>query len=158
MKLTAWASKWGIPEVAIEDLKKSLGANMLEVINCEEGKSEAAVTSIVRLEASKKGCRLWKNNVGALQSIDGRWIRFGLANESGKMNDFIKSADLIGIRPIKIRETMVGMVIGQFVSREIKHSGWKYRGTPHEIAQMRWIELITSQGGDACFATGEGTL
>jgi len=74
------------------------------------------------------------------------------------MNDFIKSADLIGIRPIKIRETMVGMVIGQFVSREIKHSGWKYRGTPHEIAQMRWIELITSQGGDACFATGEGTL
>ncbi len=158
MKLTTWASKWGIPDVAIEDLKKSLGAGMLEVINCEEGKSEAAVTSLVRLEASKKNCRLWRNNVGATYTRNGDFVRYGLANESGKMNDFIKSADLIGIRPIKIRETMVGMIIGQFVSREIKHSNWTYRGTNDEVAQMRWIELITSLGGDACFATGEGTL
>jgi hypothetical protein len=93
-----------------------------------------------------------------MQTEDGRWIRYGLANESGKMNNFIKSADLIGIRPIKIRETMVGMIIGQFVSREIKHSNWVYSGTEREIAQMRWVELITGLGGDACFATGEGTL
>lgn len=158
MKLTTWASKWGIPDVAIEDLKKSLGVGMLEVINCESGKSEAAVTSLVRLEASKKNCRLWRNNVGATYTRNGDFVRYGLANESGKMNDFIKSADLIGIRPIKIRDTMVGMIIGQFVSREIKHSNWTYRGTDDEIAQMRWIELITSLGGDACFATGEGTL
>jgi hypothetical protein len=158
MKLTTWASKWGIPNAAIEDLKKSLGAGILEVIHCEQGKSEAAVTSIVRLEASKKNCRLWRNNRGAFKNEYGQWVHYGLANESGKMNDFIKSSDLIGIRPVKIRETMVGLTIGQFVSREIKKSDWTYTGTDAEKAQLKWLELITSLGGDACFATREGTL
>lgn len=156
MKLSAWALKWGIPIQAIEDLQHSLGIEA--DANSDPIKSEAEVTNEIRLEASKKNCRLWRNNVGALQDKDGRWIRFGLANESGKMNTFIKSADLIGIRPIKIRETMVGMIIGQFVSREVKNSNWVYSGTEREIAQLRWIELIMGLGGDACFATGEGTL
>jgi hypothetical protein len=53
---------------------------------------------------------------------------------------------------------MVGMTIGQFVSREIKGSDWKFTGNERETAQLRWIELITGMGGDACFATDEGTL
>jgi hypothetical protein len=153
MKLSTWASKWGIPENAIEDLKNSMGD-----FDIQNEKSESSVMSAVRLEASKKNCRLWRNNVGAMKTEDGRWVRYGLANESGKMNNFIKSADLIGIRPVKIKESMVGATIGQFVSREVKRSGWVYSGTEREIAQMRWIELITILGGDACFATGEGTL
>lgn len=158
MKLEMWATRWGVPEVAIEDLRKILGLAKLELIDNDVNKSEAAIMNLIRIEASKKNCRLWRNNVGATYTKDGNFIRYGLANESGKMNGYIKSADLIGIKPIKIRNCMVGMTIGQFVSREIKASDWKYTGTDRERAQLRWIEVITGMGGDACFATNEGTL
>lgn len=74
------------------------------------------------------------------------------------MNKVIKSADLIGIRPVLITPGHVGLVIGQFVSREIKPTGWKYTGKAREEAQLRWAELVAACGGDAAFATGEGTL
>lgn len=158
MKLDAWAIRWGIPKEAIDDLRKQFGVAVLDVITDEVNKSEAAIMNLVRIEASKKACRLWRNNVGATYTRDGDFLRYGLANESGKMNSFIKSADLIGIRPVKIRDSMIGMTIGQFISREIKGSDWRYKATDREIAQMRWIELVTSLGGDACFATEEGTI
>lgn len=121
--------------------------------------SEAAVTNKVKLEASKKGIRLWRNNVGCLFSkADKIFVRFGLANESVTMNSVIKSGDLIGIRPVVITADMVGKTIGQFVSREVKHSDWRYTGTEQEQAQRNWINLINSLGGDAAFATDEGTL
>lgn len=121
--------------------------------------SEAAVINKVKLEASKKGIRIWRNNVGAVYSADTKsFIRFGLANESKPMNMHIKSGDLIGIRPVTITMDMVGKTIGQFVSREAKHGNWQYKGTEREIAQQRWIDLINSMGGDAAFANDEGTL
>lgn len=158
MKLEMWATRWGIPEVALEDLRRTLGLAQLEVVDNEIQKSEAALMNLIRIEASKKNLRLWRNNVGAAYMPDGSFLRYGLANESGKMNGYIKSADLIGIRPVKIRAPMVGMTIGQFVSREVKSSDWKYTGTDRERAQLRWIEVITGMGGDACFANHEGTL
>lgn len=120
--------------------------------------SESAIQSLLRLEASQKGCRLWRNNVGALYTKEGNFIRYGLANESSAINKVIKSADLIGIRPIKITPDMIGKTIGQFLSREIKKPNWKYTGNSREQAQLAWINLINSLGGDACFATGEGTI
>lgn len=158
MKLDMWASKWGVSDIALDDLRRTLGLAQLESVQTDVQKSEAALTNLIRLEASKKGLRIWRNNVGAVQMPNGNFIRYGLANESGKMNTFIKSADLIGIRPVKIRSPMVGMTIGQFVSREVKASDWKYTGTDRERAQLRWIEVITGMGGDACFANSEGTL
>jgi len=119
---------------------------------------ESKIQSIIRLEASHKGCRLWRNNVGALYTKEGNFVRYGLANDSAAINKIIKSSDLIGIRPIKITQDMVGKTIGQFLSREIKKSNWKYAGTEREKAQLAWINLINSLGGDACFATGEGTI
>jgi hypothetical protein len=89
---------------------------------------------------------------------DGAFLRYGLANESSSLNKQIKSADLIGIRPIKITQSMIGFTFGQFISREIKASTWKFAGSDRERAQLRWAELILSYGGDACFANGEGTL
>lgn len=116
------------------------------------------VQKIVKNEAWLKGCVLWRNNVGALRDRFKRLVRFGLANDSKKLNDILKSSDLIGIRKIAITEDMVGKTIGQFLCREIKKSDWKYKGTDREKAQLAFIDLVKEMGGDADFATGIGTL
>lgn len=157
-KLYEWATRWKMPEEAVEDLLRIFGlippVENLKVINSS---SEAAVQNIVKLEASRKGARLWRNNLGAVKTEDG-FIRYGLANESNSINQIIKSADLIGIKPVLITQNMIGKTIGQFLSREIKPAGWVFQGTEREHAQFNWVQLITSLGGDACFATGEGTI
>jgi hypothetical protein len=122
------------------------------------GTDEGWVQSVVRLEAGRLRIPLWRNNVGALQDKDDRWVRYGLANDSKAVNDRIKSADLIGIRPLVIGHDMVGHTVGQFVSREVKPPGWHYTGTDREAAQLRWLELVKANGGDACFVTGAGSL
>lgn len=120
--------------------------------------NEEAIKNRVRLEAANIGIRLWRNNVGAMRTDDGRFIRFGLANDSKAVNELIKSGDLIGIKPIIITAEMVGKTIGQFISREVKRGNWRFMGTAREQAQLRWIELINSLGGDACFVNTEGTF
>jgi hypothetical protein len=122
------------------------------------GASEAGVQSRVRLEAAHKGCYLWRNNVGVLPDRYGRPIRYGLANDSKAVNKEVKSGDLIGVRPVLITQVHVGHTIGQFLSREVKPGAWRYSGTDREQAQLAWVELITSLGGDACFANNEGTI
>lgn len=158
MTLHEWAAKWHIPIQAIADLQREYGLDGTFTDTFSDARGEAGVSAMVRLEASRKGLRLWRNNVGALESIDGRQVRFGLANDSATVNKRMKSADLIGIRPRLISQRDVGAIIGQFVSRETKAPGWRYAATDRETAQKRWLELIIGMGGDAAFATGEGTL
>ncbi len=155
MDLFTWAKKWNIRPEALEDLILPHKNQRLAI---DFSQSESAILNLVKKEASDKGCRLWRNNVGALHTADGNFLRYGLANESSQINKVFKSADLIGIRPIKITQDYVGHTIGQFVSREIKKSGWRYSGNEREKAQLNWAELILSFGGDACFAVSEGTL
>lgn len=151
-----WAKRWNVPEAALSELRQSFGLAYIPPPSL--GISEAAVQSLVRLEATRKGARLWRNNVGATRTPEGSFIRYGLANESTAVNSRIKSADLIGIRPVRITTDHVGCIIGQFISREVKAANWRYSGNDRELAQLRWAELILSLGGDACFAIGEGTL
>jgi hypothetical protein len=118
--------------------------------------SEADAQTAVRLLASKAGCRLWRNNIGAGRLENGSFVRWGLANDSEAVNRRIKSADLIGIRPVLIGPEHLGQTLGVFLSREVKAPGWRYN--PREArqhAQMAWCELIRSLGGDAEFTTGE---
>ena len=118
--------------------------------------NEASVQSIVRLEAARRGWQLWRNNVGVLLDAKGRPVRYGLANDSKAVNQNVKSADLIGIRPVIVTPGMVGQIIGQFVSIECKHEGWRPSMTDeHEQAQARWAELVLLAGGYAKFSTGE---
>lgn len=122
------------------------------------GKSEAWAQSVVRLEASEKGVKLFRNNVGALKDDRGRLVRYGLGNDSAAMNAVLKSADLIGVRPVLIQPWHVGHTFGQFVSRECKVPGWQYSGKGRESAQLAWANLINACGGDAAFTTGPGSL
>lgn len=149
--ISYWARKWNVSDEAIRDLMYMLGATETRTVKVHEPRSESAVQSSVRENESKRGGRLWRNNVGMAVSSNGRPVRYGLLNESAAINRVYKSSDLIGIRPV---ETSEG-IIGQFVAREVKREGWKYAGTPREVAQLRFLELICSMGGDASFTTGE---
>lgn len=157
MNLNEWAIRWGIPAEALEDLRRRMGAVNTDA-PVSDALSEAGVQSRVRLEASRKGLRLWRNNVGACYTDEGQFIRYGLANDSHQMNKRIKSPDLVGLKPVRIEPHHVGHVIGQFTARECKAQGWRYTGTEHEQAQLKFLELVLSLGGDAAFANREGTL
>lgn len=120
--------------------------------------SEALVSVHVRLEAAERGGVLWRNNVGAAMDTRGNFIRYGLCNDSKGVNKNLKSSDLIGIKPLLIKPHHVGATIGQFTARETKRAGWAFTNSEREKAQLRFLELVLSMGGDACFATGKGTL
>lgn len=158
--LYQWAARNRISHEALRDLQVTMGLHTpdVPVPLAAAGRSEAWVQSMVRLEASEKGVKLFRNNVGALKDTTGRVVRFGLANDSKELNEVIKSGDLIGWRSHMVVPADVGRLVAIFVSREIKEPGWQYTGTPHEVAQAAWMGMINSAGGDACFANGVGTL
>ena len=158
MNTIEWASKWNIPYDAVVDLHHLFGMIDTDPLP-QDGESETAIQTRVRLEASKLGMRLWRNNVGAARNAEtGAYFRYGLANDSKKLNEELKSSDLIGIRPITIKPEHVGLLIGQFTAREVKHGSWEFAGTDREQAQLRFIKLVISLGGDAMFTNKEGTL
>lgn len=158
MNLYEWAQRWGVPMEAVVDLRRGLGIDPDPATVAGTGFTETAVLQRVRLEAARKRIHLWRNNVGACYTDDGSFVRYGLMNDSAKMNDVCKSSDLIGIRSVIIQSHHVGQIFGQFVARECKPDGWKFTGDEHETAQLRFLQLVATGGGDACFVTGEGTL
>lgn len=100
---------------------------------------------IYPLAADASGCALWRNNSGAATGPDGRPVRYGLGNVSAQLCRVWKSSDWIGIGPG-----------GLFLAVEAKSPGWLYRGTPHERAQLAFINNVRRMGGIAGFATCEG--
>lgn len=152
--LTQWAISHHVSAVALHELETVLGcADVIERPESSASQSEAAVQAAVRAEASRRGYRLFRNNVGAGKLESGSFVRFGLANDSPAMNAVVKSADLIGVRPVVIEARHLGHTLGQFVSLECKGRGWRFAGTERETAQRRWAEMIVSMGGHAAFVT-----
>lgn len=111
-------------------------------------KSEGAVMDRVRIEATRRLWRLYRNNVGAVIDSRGVPVRFGLANDSSAANAVVKSADLIGWRSLTITPDMVGKTFAQFVSVECKGEG--ARTDPKRLAaQQAWANLVNTGGGYA---------
>ena len=139
-----WAIRWQIPPAAMADLQTRL-LGLDGTPGAVSGKSEAAVQSQVRLEASRKGGRLFRNNVGAGYAEDGAFIRWGLANDSAQVNKVIKSADLIGLRPVLIEQKHVGLVLGQPVT-----GGIAVTEVGHHLHVVLKFQQAPVAGADDC--------
>lgn len=115
---------------------------------------ESAVASHIRLAAARLGLSLWRNNSGACTDQSGRVIRYGLGNDSARLNKVIKSSDFIGITPVVITPDMVGQTIGVFTAVETKAEGWKYSPSDERaVAQAQFHAIVRQAGGIAGFAT-----
>lgn len=170
MTFTEWAARWAIPAQALAELAACSIVDPDEPVS--SNRSEAYVQSAIRgIEAPSKGVFLWRNNVGAgtvyrdtdlcdqcRASQKKRPVRWGLANDSSRVNKVIKSADLVGLRRVLITPEMVGKILGQFVSRECKPEDWAWRGDEHELAQLAWATIINDNGGDAKIVKAVGSL
>lgn len=155
MTLQEWAAKWGISADALRDLSDD---TIYAAPTDATAGSESRQQSLVRLEAAAKGVYLWRNNVGAGTLENGSYLRWGLANDSEKVNTVIKSGDLIGWRSKRISPNDVGTLLAQFMSREVKREDWRYTDTPENNAQLKWAALVNAHGGDAKIVTGPGSL
>lgn len=156
MTLQEWAAKHGVSTAALRDLVD--GTVYHAPADEAASGSESRQQSLVRLEAATKGVYIWRNNVGAGMLENGSFVRWGLANDSEKVNAIVKSGDLIGWRSKLIRASDVGTVVAQFVSREVKRENWKWSETPENNAQLKWAALVNAHGGDAAIVTGPGSL
>lgn len=83
---------------------------------------ESAILHRCMLRLTEVGCRVFRNNVGAFEAADGRFVRFGLC---------VGSSDLIGWTPD-----------GRFLAVECKG--------PHGVVtpeQQRFIDAVNHAGG-----------
>ncbi len=149
--LQQWAAVWNISPEAIADLMVRICP---EAPHGNPKTLEAQAQRDIRIEASRRGMRLFRNNNGACTNVEGRVIRYGLGNDSPQMSKILKSSDLIGITPV----TAGGRTFGVFTSIEVKRPGWTFRGSDREVAQAAWITLINGMGGIAKFATSKEDL
>lgn len=147
-----WANKHGIGQAALTELIHVLDPPSTGIDSGKHG-SEAAVQADIRVFASRRGCALWRNNSGSLQDATGRWVRFGVGNDSKRINEVWKSPDLVGINPVRIEPQHVGSIIGQFWGVEVKEPGWKFHpNNAHETAQKNCLQTINALGGRGQFA------
>lgn len=114
---------------------------------------ESAVDSHIILAAAQNGDYLWRNNRGAFQDDTGRWIRYGLMNESDKIDKICKSSDRIGITSLIIQPHHVGRLVGVFTAIETKPSDWHMiPSDKRAIAQSAFHDIVLRAGGFAGFA------
>jgi len=153
MNINEWATRWNIPDHAINELLYSVvpTATMTD-------ETESAVTAKIKLAASRFGGIMWRNNSGAVtmgEAPNQRHIRYGLGNQSVKVNKHFKSSDLIGITPVFITPAHVGQIIGRFTAGEVKRGNWVWSGSEAEQAQWKYLNVVTRLGGLGCFMKSE---
>jgi len=141
-----WAARWGVSTEALNELL------YMSIPDSQAAPgTEAAAQAEIRLAASQRGATLWRNNNGAATDQTGRHIRYGLGNDSAKINKEFKSSDLIGITPVQIGTQIYGI----FTAIEVKRPGWKWTATEREQAQWKYMNVVRRHGGIATFATNK---
>lgn len=152
-EIVEWAKTFNIGPDALFSLYGILTAPLgSSELGEYEKNSETWVQNTLRVIASsREHSYLWRNNVGAVQ--DGkRMIRYGLCNESKKLNQRFKSSDLIGGTPIVVTPSMVGKRIMVFTAVEVKKTSWKPgEHTQRERGQLRFINAVRAAGGFGFF-------
>lgn len=163
MTYDEWAARW--PQAAAElEAVTAAGVRTGTEPDDEGLVTEADAQDAARLCIAHQGAYSWRNNVGAVPAkcrecgARRQPVRYGLANESQKQNEVIKSADLILAIPRVITPSMVGTTMAQFGSVEVKPPGWSFTGRGREAGQMAWATLIKRIGGFATFSTGDVRL
>lgn len=115
-------------------------------------RDETTVGNAVRLAAAYQGLQLWRNNTGVAVDLNGRHIRYGLANDSKQLNDRIKSSDFIGITPYLVMPHDVGRIVGVFTALETKREDWHMTpGDKRAVAQAAFHDIVRQAGGFAGF-------
>lgn len=142
-RLLQWAMKWQVPQAAIDELVTI----DLDDDSRDDTGGEAGVVRACRIEADRLGGVLWRNNSGATFDKNGRMIRYGLGNDSKKLNRDYKAPDLVGIAPG-----------GRFWSAECKAPTWKGIRNEREHAQANFGRHVQALGGLFTFATGPGDI
>ena len=84
------------------------------------------------------GCRLFRNQTGALKDQTGRLVRFGLCKGS---------SDLIGMKSVTVTPEMVGQKVAIFTAIEVKTASGK--PTPE---QLNFVNRVKELGGIAGIA------
>lgn len=97
---------------------------------------ETAIQQAVRLALSQAGAVMFRNNQGAYQDDQGRWIKYGVCNPGG--------SDLIGWTPIQVTQDMVGKTVAIFTAVEVKTPKGKVTD-----AQQNFIDQVNKAGGRA---------
>ena len=118
-------------------------------------RSESVVQQHTRLEFARIG-PMWRNNSGACTDQTGRLVRYGLGNDSAKINSEIKSSDLIGITPVAAFVPSLNrwQTLGVFTALEVKAEGWTMRpGDERATAQAKFHDIVRAAGGYAGFVT-----
>lgn len=116
-------------------------------------KNESTVQDEIRLDSSQYG-GLLRNNSGVYNPDDPptSWTRWGLGNDSKKINEVRKSSDLIGCTAVVITPEMIGHTVAVLTVVEVKKQGWRYSATKKNRAQLNFINWVRSNGGVGCFA------
>lgn len=97
---------------------------------------ESNIQQDVRLTLSKGGVVTFRNNQGAYEDDQGRWVKYGVCNPGG--------SDLIGWKATVVTPDMVGKPIAIFAAVEVKTT----RGRVSE-AQQNFIDQVNKAGGIA---------
>ena len=155
-----WAIKHGVPSLAYNELLALLKAPSEPVSLAKQAPmSEAAVQQRTTRAWSQAGGVLWRNNVGVASDQSGRPVRYGLANLSKRMNEQVKSSDLIGITPVEITPDMMGRTVGVFTAPECKHGGWRWgEDKRREVPQNAYHEIVRGLGGIAGFVASSSDM
>lgn len=141
-----WAAKWGVPQAALDDLGRVFEP---DYTSRGEGQSESALQAHLRVLAARDGATLWRNNRGAMLDSKDRMVRYGLANDSSRLDKVFKSSDLIGITPVDY----MGRRFGVFTAVECKAPDWKFStNDDRAVAQHAFLAKVATLGGIAMFA------